>query len=1086
MRPVYLKMSAFGPFAGVAEVDFTLLGTEGIYLLAGETGAGKTTIFDAITFALFGQCSGEARKPGDLRSDYAGPETQTYVDLAFELRGKRYRIKRDPGGYPRAKKRGEGTTVCSPESTMEMPDGSVVSGKRVSEKVTELLGIDANQFRQIVMLAQGDFEKLLTEGTNERTLIFRKIFGTDMYQRFQDELVRQRKELAERCSQGAHEAEILATQALECMEEGDEPRARLADWAQRKALQAGNVAEALACEQELLKDRHAAALEELEGAQAKRDAASQVLDRARQAADIRTKARQAQDKMREAEAQMPALEAAEASCQKACEEVPALQQRAGALREQLPEYAKHTQAQAQAEQAEREHAAAQAAHDACQTSTAQASAALDALNARAEALGGAREALAKAEGAATNAQHDLTATHALKDAADTASACAARVERAEKRLQKSDAYLASLDQEDATDEQRRLEEAACEERLAKTPELLSQARLDIQADKTGLDQAGQLARQLDKLEADLESKQAAHSEAAQAYRDAADEHAARLHALEVTRRAYEDGLAGVLAAGLAPGMPCPVCGSTEHPHPAAADVQTPTKEDVQAAQACEERARTRATDLLAQAQATHELADDAQAALAAFVQASGDREALAAQASQIQERLSLLGETLARLETDNEALEHARAEQQRLRDQAARRSRKRQEAHGLVVQIKEELAGDTAKRQAALDAIAATGHDASEADALLRAAQEALDEATRACHAAEADARALDQAQDALKQAQHALQEAQANEEKSRQALDQALQAEKVAKERARLLADRLEFAGEDAARAELSSLESRALQATSALAEASRALQGARTEQAQAAAELDTLHGQLAQLGDLDAGQAQQKLVQAADELDKAKTHERSCGQALATLADIATRMDALAAKDARLQMAYARIDRLASVAGGAMAGKERLTFETFVQMRYFEVVLAAANTRLSEMTQGQYELVRCERSEGGAAKVGLNVDVLDNYTGKARSAKSLSGGEKFMASLALALGLSEVVQRQAGGIQLDTMFVDEGFGSLDQEKLRLVMRAMARPGAAGKLVGIISHVEELMSTIDRKIVVERGRNGSTLHVEV
>ena len=121
-------MSAFGPFAGVAEVDFTLLGTEGIYLLAGETGAGKTTIFDAITFALFGQCSGELRKPEDLRSDYASPDMPTYVDLTFELRGKSYRIKRDPGGYPRAKKRGEGTTICLGESTLEMPDGSQLSG----------------------------------------------------------------------------------------------------------------------------------------------------------------------------------------------------------------------------------------------------------------------------------------------------------------------------------------------------------------------------------------------------------------------------------------------------------------------------------------------------------------------------------------------------------------------------------------------------------------------------------------------------------------------------------------------------------------------------------------------------------------------------------------------------------------------------------------------------------------------------------------------------------------------------------------------------------------------------------------------
>ena len=179
--------------------------------------------------------------------------------------------------------------------------------------------------------------------------------------------------------------------------------------------------------------------------------------------------------------------------------------------------------------------------------------------------------------------------------------------------------------------------------------------------------------------------------------------------------------------------------------------------------------------------------------------------------------------------------------------------------------------------------------------------------------------------------------------------------------------------------------------------------------------------------------------------------------------------------------------MDALARTATGRLAGKQRLSFETYLQARWFDRVLAAANRRLSAMTENRYELVRHkgERRGGGAAQTGLDLDVLDSFTGKPRDASSLSGGESFKASLALALGLSDVVQAHAGGIELDTMFVDEGFGSLDQESLALTVRVLTGAENSNKLVGIISHVDELRASIDHKIVVERGRSGSTLRIE-
>lgn len=1086
MRPLYLKMSAFGPFAGVAEVDFTLLGTEGIYLLAGETGAGKTTVFDAITFALFGQCSGESRKPEDLRSDYAGPETQTYVDLTFELRGKRYRVRRDPGGYQRAKRRGEGTTQCLGESVLELPDGTQLSGKRVTEKVTELLGIDANQFGQIVMLAQGDFEKLLTEGTKERTAIFRKIFGTSMYQRFQDELVSQRKDLAQLCEQGAHEAEILAKQAVACMGEGDEPRARLEDWMGRNALQAANALEAAREEQSLLDARHEEALQALKLAQDTRDGRARELDRARQAETARAEERKAQQRLTDVDARLPGLEARMEASAQACEQVPALQQRAGALREQLPSYAAHTEALAQERTADQALDAAEKDRAAQATALEEARAEVARLEGVAQALSGAREALARADGQVANTRRDLDAALQLQESRSTVQTCDAKIEADDIRFEKADAFLTKLDEADVEDA-RALD--ACTKRqaeLADTPDRLAQAQLDAQAARAEADQAHRLSERLGQLEGDLADKRETHRRAAERYATAARESEACTQALASLRRSYEDGLAGVLAAGLKDGDPCPVCGSPVHPRPAAAERDTPSKEGIEAAQARDEAARAHASALCGEAKAAHELVQAAQAARDTFVEENGDGAALEDRISQLAVRLRATAQEVTRLEGDNADLEEARREQARLHEQTVKRANKRQEAHELLISIREDLATCRATRQAALDAISAAGQTPEGIGALLAQAREALTCAQDAQAACTRDAQALDQARARLDAAKVRLQGAEERAEAAQQALEQARRTRQVAQERARLTAERLEYTDETAARGALAALESQVQQATKGLEEAQAAVQACKTERARVASRLETLRRQLDELGGLDTLQASAALTAAQQELDGAQARERKAGQARATLSRLSAGLAQLAEKDAGLQARFARLERLSRVADGSMQGTERLTFETFVQMRYFEVVLAAANTRLSEMTQGQYELVRCERAEGGTAKAGLNVDVLDNFTGKARSAKSLSGGEKFMASLALALGLSEVVQRQSGGIQLDTMFVDEGFGSLDQEKLRLVMRAMSRPGASGKLVGIISHVEELMGTIDRKIVVERTPAGSTLHVEV
>ncbi len=1086
MRPVYLKMSAFGPFAGVAEVDFTLLGTEGVYLLAGETGAGKTTVFDAITFALFGRCSGEGRKPENLRSDFAGPDVQTYVDLTFDLRGQRYRIVRDPGGYERNKKRGSGTTRSDGDASLELPDGSEITGKdTVSAKVTELLGIDANQFGQIVMLAQGDFEKLLCEGTSERTEIFRKIFGTDIYRRFQDELAARRSELAAKCAQADHEVELLAKQALGAMAAGDEPRERVEGWVERHALNAANVLEALDDELALAQGRHGQAAQALEQARSEHDRLALAQDRARQAAQTRADMAQARQNLDGLQAALPGLEDTCEKARQASEAVPELQGRAGALREQLPSYERHGQAVTDARKAAGELASNRAELERAQAGVATREQALAELTAQAAELAGAGQAAAEARTATQAAEQALRDAEALKGSVEAAQACEAAIADAHARLARAQTFMAELDEADASERQAIEEQKAVEERLAGAPDALTQARLEAQRAQTELEAAQELARKLDALSADLKRKQEAHRDAAQAYAQAADAHGLATRELERLRRAREDGLAGVLAAGLQSGHACPVCGSLDHPRPAEHAGHTPTREDVQAAQAREETAGKRSSELCGKAKAAFDLVEAAQDELATFVGANGDAAALDARAQQAR----AAGQDAARkvniAQGQTDELAACRAKQAELQASIDKRAQTRAAGQARVAQITGEQSHQEGQLKAALDAIAASGHAREEAPALFEAARAALAQAHNHQAQLEREAQRAVEVEQARQAAQDGLDKAREALEGCKQRAQAAEQACEVAQERVRTLAAGLEFPDEAQARQALAEVEQRARTLAATMEQATRQLEENARQRAAAQSTCEALQARLAELGDLDLARVEGELARAREALASAQTSERACDQALRTLNDLHGSLERLAQKHGRLQDAYARAERLSSVAMGSFTGKGKLTFETFVQMRYFEVVLRAANTRLIEMTQGQYELVRSERSAGNT-KVGLDVDVLDNRTGKARPAKSLSGGEKFMASLALALGLSEVVQRQAGGIQLDTMFVDEGFGSLDQEKLRLVMRAMTRPGSAGKLVGIISHVEELMETIDRKIVVERGQAGSTLRVEV
>ena len=816
MRPLKLTLSAFGPYAAQTTLPLEALGRGGLYLITGDTGAGKTTLFDAITYALYDHSSGGVRDGAMLRSKYADPGTPTFVELEFEVRGQRCTVRRNPE-YPRPKARGEGFTTEKADATLTYADGRppVTKAKEVTAAVTELIGLDYNQFSQIAMIAQGQFNRLLNATTEERSRIFRKLFRTQRYQKLQDALQEENARLtARRSSLNTAITTVLGTLAFPAQDPQREELAALS--AQTEPETAQELLQALTARQEADTARAAQELAAL---------------------DTRLSAVQA------------ALGAAE---------------QADRLRRELDQNLAHARENARLE-------------------TARAAA--------------RREALAALEAQQTAAETELAA---LADA-DT----------------------------------RRVELGAEAERLA------------------------QREHALDELGQSLTAYQAVKAAAAAAqdrYKTAAARQAEAGTARDRLERAFLDAQAGLLAQGLAEGTPCPVCGSTHHPAKAALPRTAPTQAQVNAAKQA--------------AAAADQAAQEASAAAGAAV----TREK----------------EGRARLRKDAEAL------------------------------LPERFTSPDGPVPLSVT--------------LLRTA---LAEETQALRTAKTDL--------AARRSQNA----------SACRRRQELEAQRPTRN------------------AQRTALEA---QAATAQQNAAAAEAAVRTLEAQAAG--------AAPAQDLAALRAQQAAL--LDRRRPLAEQEKALNAQLQPNRKAAAEYRRLSAERQTLEQRWQWVNALAATTGGTLNSKQKIRLEAYIQMQYLDRILIHANTRLMQMTAGQYELERVG-AENQRSQSGLDLGVIDHYNGTRRSVKTLSGGESFKASLALALGLSDEVQSSAGGIRLDTLFLDEGFGSLDEESLELAIRVLSGLTEGDRLVGIISHVGALKDRIDRQVVVHKARTGgSTVELRV
>ena len=914
MRPLKLTISGFGPYAGTQELDFELLGNSGLYLITGDTGAGKTTIFDAITFALFGEASGSNREPGMLRSKYAKPEDPTGVELTFAYDDKEYTVKRSPE-YERAKKSGNGFTKQLPEAQLTYPDGRIVTKQReVDKAVGEIIGLTREQFAQVSMISQGDFRELLQADTKKRQQIFRDIFGTGYYVTLQNRLKEEANELWKQISR-ASESRQQYISGIVCGEdsllfldvkkakEGGMLTADVMELLDKLLTEDGQVQETLSAKLTEVEKR----LEEVNAQLTKAEAYSKA----------KTSLAENQAKEEEKVAALKVAQEVLAAAQETLPEQELLGKQINEIDLLLPSY--------------------------------------DELSEKAIDLSKNQTDLETAQNAEKTAQESILSL--------TGEITAMKAERKE---------LDSV--------------SAAKEKLNNEKQTLTEQKKKLQALIASL---GTLETQRKRL-----------VEKQEEYRKAEAESAGKRQVYETLNKAFLDEQAGILASTLAVGIPCPVCGSTVHPYLAVMSENAPTEEAVKQAKEDYETAQeeTNKASSAASAQkavvATNE--EKLQQEIETLLPGTDFSEARGV----AQEKVATLTEQIDDLDEQITVLEEKETRRDELDEQIP----------------KKELAlADARKKEA-------------ESKALVAALTASVSE---------------------LK--------------KQIDSLQKKLQ-----------FADKLEAETQrDALKEKLDSLKN-------ALTDAENSYNTCKEELAGIRSAIEQLTAQLAESCEIEVEALEEEKQTLLSQKKEITDQKQDVHTRIVTNGKAQKDISAKAEEMARLEEKHAWVRALSDTANGTLSGKDKIMLETYIQTTYFDRILQRANLRLLKMSGGQYDLKRRRKAESMRGQSGLELDIIDHVNGTERSVNTLSGGEAFLASLALALGLSDEVQMSTG-IKLDTLFVDEGFGSLDSEALSKAYHTLAGLTEGNRLVGIISHVAELKEKIDKQIIVTKDKLGGS-----
>ena len=978
MRPTELIISAFGPYAGEVTLDMASLGDRGLYLITGDTGAGKTTLFDAIAFALYGNASGDSRKPRMLRSKYARPDARTYVEMGFSYSGKEYRVRRNPE-YMRTKQRGEGETREKPDAQLHMPDGRLVTGdKAVTAEVEGLLGLNREQFSQIAMLAQGSFSRLLSGRTEDRGIIFREIFKTKPYQLFQEKLKDRAKGLYGRYADSRKSMEQYARGVIT---EGHSEELKLR-W---KEVPQGSLEALLEV------------LDQLIGAD---EAQQQGKDRAM--ALVR-------DEMAALGMELGKMQGDAAVCRD-------MAAAADVLRENMPvlEQAKVRYEREKERQADRDGLI----------------------------------------GAVTRMEENLKTYDRFDGLQENLKVCRKETESLEKRL--GQAALEERQWKERNDSDEKILESLRQAGEEYQAALTAGERLGEYSGRIGLlaEELAQYGQERKKLEA-----------ARERYRAAGEESRRADDAYREMYQRFLDNQAGILASRLTEGQPCPVCGSVTHPAPARylEEGNEAAKDKVDRLKAAAEEKDKAAARLSLEAgrlagsldtryermkqQIDAEVATWKEDWQKRIRQAEADAGALAAKTGDVRQgrRYFLEQWELMMGQLKGQLERQAAAQKEKIREKKKRKEDK-EAVEGRRALGRQSLEEASERKQQAQKMLAESQAKERELESRLKEMESSLPyENRKAAQAELAEKKAF------LAGLEKAFKEAEESYNRiSRRVSDAQARLEALRGRMAEKDAEGRETAGEDRDPAKgPDTMLPGGMDVRTAMEHLEARMQENRQHQSEARERLTGL------------------------EQEKSRLHHR-----LETNRMARECISEQKASMEEIQKEWTWVKALSDTAAGEVGGKEKITLETYAQMAYFERIIARANTRFMVMSGGQYELKRCTE-EDNRGKNGLGLNVIDHYNGTERSVKTLSGGESFQASLSLALGLSDEIQSAAGGIRLDTLFVDEGFGSLDEDTLDLAMKSLGDLAEGRRLVGIISHVGELKERIQHQIVVVKDKTG-------
>ena len=888
MKPLKIKISAFGPYKNCIDIDFEKLGESGIFLITGDTGAGKTTIFDSISFALFGEVSGSNRPVPSVRSDFADNDTETFVELEFTHKNKKYKIRRNPA-YERTKKRGEGTTKTSADASLEYDDKVISGTKNVDIKIEEILGINSKQFKQISMLAQGEFLKILFAESKDRTEIFRRIFDTDIYNQIA-------KRLADKTR--------IAKAELE----------QLKDYF---AINSSNIVWKDGIQSVQPKDVNELFIQEiLEKLQQEIKINSEQFEKCQE--QISKQSDENSNMEKEIMAQKDKNDKID-RCQKLQEEQKVLQEKQEDIKQK------------------------------------------EILIQKSQEI--INKILPKEDKKKELEREILQKQKVLQDISE-------KIELGKKK----------------------------EEKFKQILELIEIIKVQFQKYSELKDGKTELEDKIKKLQVIIKEQENKKIASENAQKLEAEWEKLSTEVLEKEKEFFREQ-AGILAEKLKENEPCPVCGSLHHPNLAIKSKSVLTKEELDNLKEKEEKSRKILTD------ATNKVTEIN---------------------SKIETLMKEFGE-----KPDVELYNKKYAEISEKLDKAYNQLNDNYKQIMLKDIVIESFEYDIFKEKI-------TNKISKEREEFLKL---------------------------------------QTQQEENKKQIDELLQKKEKAQNDYQNTLKELGFENEKQYK--------KSVLNNSQIEIFSKEIEKYKTDVTINATKLEEIQKEIKGFEKVDLTAKIQEFNNKKQELENMRKQQMEYHRIFENnnriLVDLQTNSKKLDSKIKEFTM----VEDLSKIANGTVYGKKRIEFEQFVQASYFDMVIIEANKRLLKMTDNRFLLVRKESSERVSDKIGLELEVIDNYNGKRRDVKSLSGGEAFKAALSLALGLSDVIQSYSGGIVVDTMFIDEGFGSLDTESREQAINTLNQLTDNHKLIGIISHVTELKERIDKKIIVTKSTGGSKITIE-